>query len=196
MLKSKLLLLGTCAVMFAAALPTRASPQDFKKPETESGKATASDGVGRYCANIAPVAVEARIAWEVKRLNELDAQIQRRIAELDAKEAEARDWVGKREDMLKRASDDIVAIYSKMQPEAASSQLIAMDDSSAAAILDKLNPRAASAILNEMDAARAAKLTDLISGAAKSANAAAPAPSPESSSPGAVQPSPADGKKS
>ncbi|HLH48775.1 MAG TPA: MotE family protein [Roseiarcus sp.] len=192
MSKPKVILTGICAAMLAAALPTRGASQDLKK--SEPGKATeASDSVGRYCANIAPVAIEARIAWQMKRLNELDAQIKRRIAELDVKEAEARDWVSKREDMLKKASDDIVAIYSKMQPEAASAQLIAMDDISAAAILSKLNPRAASAILNEMDAARAAKLTDLISGAAKSASAAAPAPEPQ---PADAQPAPADGSKS
>jgi len=95
--------------------------------------------------------------------------------------------------MLDKATGDVVAIYSKMQPEAASLQLSAMDDVSAAAILSKLSPRAAGAILDEMDAARAAKLADLISGAAKSANATAPTTAPP---PSGVQPLPADGKKS
>jgi flagellar motility protein MotE (MotC chaperone) len=189
MSKSSLLLVGTCAAVLFATLTAHADPQEQKKPEPDPAKldADAGDGVARYCANIAPVVVEARIAWQMKRLAELDAQIKKRIAELDAKEAEARDWVNKREDMLKKAEDDIVAIYAKMQPEAAAAQLIAMDDASAAAILSKLNPRAASAILDEMEAARAAKLTDLISGAAKDANpTAAPSPSPSSD----------DGKKS
>jgi flagellar motility protein MotE (MotC chaperone) len=175
----------------AIALPARAVAQDLKKPDVDAGKADfdVGDGVGRYCSNIAPSAGEARIAWQMKRLGELDAQIKRRIAELDAKEAEAREWVNKREDMLKKASDDIAAIYAKMQPEAASAQLIAMDDMSAAAILSKLNPRSASAILNEMEAARAAKLTDMMSGATKTASV--PASQPASTPPPAT-----DGKKS
>jgi flagellar motility protein MotE (MotC chaperone) len=199
MSKQKVLLLWTCAAMIGAATPTPAAPQDLKKPEAESGKAEPEVGesAGRFCSNIAPTAVEARIAWQMKRLNELDEQIKRRIAELNVKEAEARAWVTKREDMLNKASDDIVAIYAKMQPEAASAQLSAMDDGGAAGILSKLNARVASAILDEMDSARAARLTDLISGAAKSANAAAApaAPAPIVPQPGASPP-PADGKKS
>lgn len=173
----------------------RAESQERQDPNAGKAEAETGDAAGRYCSNIATTAVESRIAWQMKRLNELDALIKQRIAELDAKEAEARDWVNKREEMLKRAGDDIVAIYAKMQPEAASSQLNAMDDASAAAILSKLNPRAASAILNEMEAARAAKLADLISADAKSANAASPAPAAPGVAPTSLPP-PADGKKS
>jgi flagellar motility protein MotE (MotC chaperone) len=187
-------LAGLCVAIVATSVATRALPQDLKKPDGEAAKVEqdAGDSVGHFCANIAPAVGEARIAWQMKRLGELDEQIKKRIAELEAKEAEARDWVSKREDMLKKADDDIVAIYAKMRPEAASAQLIAMDDVSAAAILSKLKPSAASTILNEMDAARAAKLTDLISGTAKAASAVPPLPAPASfeASP------PADGKKS
>jgi flagellar motility protein MotE (MotC chaperone) len=128
----------------------------------------------------------------MKRLQELDDQIKKRIEELEAKEAEARDWVSKRQDMLKKADDDIVAIYAKMRPEAAAAQLIVMEDGSAAAILSKLNPRVASTILNEMEAARAAKLTDLISATAKAASAAASPAAPVSPD----TPVSSDGKKS
>ena len=172
----------------------RAESQEPQDPNAGKAEVETGDAVGRYCSNIAPVAIESRIAWQIKRLNELDALVKQRIAELDAKEAEARDWVSKREDMLKQAGDDVVAIYAKMRPEAASSQLNAMDDVSAAAILSKLNPRAASAILNEMEATRAAKLTDLISNDAKSANAANPVASAPAAAP-APAPSVADGRK-
>ena len=64
--------------------------------------------------------------------------------------------------MLDAASDDVVAIYSKMDAEAAAVQLAAMEDPVAVAILNKLKATAASAILDEMDAAHAAKLTDLL----------------------------------
>ncbi len=125
-----------------------------------------ADGVARYCDNVAPAAAEARVAWETKRLTELQGQITQRIADLDAKEAEARDWVAKRETMMNTASADVVAIYAKMDPQAAAAQMASMDEAMAAAILSKLNARNASAIFNEMDAAKASKLTGLISGAA------------------------------
>ena len=101
----------------------------------------------------------------MKRLGELDGQIKQRIVELEKSEAAAREWVSRREALLKAASDDVAAIYTKMQPEAAATQMNAMDDSLAAAILSKLKPKAASAILNEMEAPRASRLTAIISGA-------------------------------
>ena len=88
-----------------------------------------------------------------------------KIVELEGKEAEVRDWVRKREDLLSRANDSLIAIYSKMKPDAASAQISAMDDDSASAILLKLKPSVASAIMGEMNAERAARLSDLLSGA-------------------------------
>ena len=122
--------------------------------------------MSRYCANVAPVAAEARIAWETRRLNDLDAQIKQRIADLEKAEAETRDWVSKREAMLNSASDDVVAIYGKMDPEAAAAQIATMDEPIAVSILHKLKVGAASAILDQMEAARAARLTSLILAAA------------------------------
>ena len=74
------------------------------------------------------------------------------------------EWVAKRDALLKAASDDLVAIYSRMQPESAAVQLSAMDDQMAAAILGKLKPAAAGAILDEMEAERASKLASFLSG--------------------------------
>lgn len=79
------------------------------------------------------------------------------------------EWVAKREALLKAASDDVVAIYAKMQPESAALQISGMDDQTAAAILAKLKPSAAGAILGEMEAERASKLTALLSGASEGA---------------------------
>jgi flagellar motility protein MotE (MotC chaperone) len=168
-------LIGVCAATLVVAAPLCAFAQDPKKADADAGKFDAEngDGVARYCANIAPVAVESRIAWEMKRLKELEDEIKGKMTALDAKETEARDWVNKRQDLLSRAEDDIVAIYAKMKPEASAAQMNVMDDASAAAILSKLNPRAASAILGEMEAERAAKLSDIIAG-----NGPKPPPTP------------------
>lgn len=151
------------AIVLAAVSAGGAAAQNDAKPKAAVEKS--GDDISRYCDNVAPVAAEARVAWQMKRLTELDGQIRQRISELDAKAAEARDWVTKRESMLNAASEDVVSIYSKMDPEAASGQLATMDDSVAAAVLAKLKPNAASAILNEMDATKAGKLTGIMSGA-------------------------------
>jgi flagellar motility protein MotE (MotC chaperone) len=168
MSKQKPLLYGILTAMLIAGFPEVSLSQDTRKPEGEAKKAEsdAGDGVQQYCANIANFAADARIAWEMKRLNELEAQVKQRVAELEAKEAESRDWVAKREELMKKAEDGVVAIYAKMDPEAAAAQMGVLDESTAAAVLSKLKPAASSAILNEMEPGKAAKLTDVMSGLA------------------------------
>jgi flagellar motility protein MotE (MotC chaperone) len=159
---------GILTAALIAGFPALSLPQESRKPEAEPKKteADAGDGVQQYCSNIGNLAADARIAWQMKRLGELENQVKQRVAELEAKEAESKEWIGKREEMMKKAEDGVVAIYAKMQPEAAAAQMAVMEDSMAVAVLAKLNPRVSSAILNEMDAGKAAKLTDLMSGLA------------------------------
>jgi flagellar motility protein MotE (MotC chaperone) len=158
--------IGAFVLAVACAIPGHAQNDAKPKPNAAAPDKSADGGVARYCANVAPAAAEARIAWETRRLTELEGQIKQRIAELEKKEAETREWVSKRETLMNAASDDVVAIYGKMEPEAAAAQLASMDDAMAAAILGKLGAHAASAILNEMEAVKAGKLTGVISGAA------------------------------
>ncbi|WOJ88642.1 hypothetical protein RZS28_12555 [Methylocapsa polymorpha] len=132
-----------------------AKPADARAPQTD---------VQQFCANNAAIIGDARIGWQTSRLLELEAQIRRRIVELDAKKAEYVAWLRKRDDALKQATESIVAIYARMRPEAAALQLAAMDDAMAAAILTKLSSRVAGALLNEMEAGRAARLTRLMAG--------------------------------
>ncbi|MGO9422494.1 MotE family protein [Roseiarcus sp.] len=143
-------------------------PPDALKPKAAPEKVAAEKAVdpdaGRYCASVAPSIAEARIAWQTKRLAEFDGQVRQRIADLEKAEASARDWIAKRDALMKSAQDDVVAIYSKMEPESAARQISALDDRTAAAILGKLKPSAAGAILGEMDADRASRLAGLIAG--------------------------------
>jgi flagellar motility protein MotE (MotC chaperone) len=163
---------GASIVLSVAAglLACPAVAQDGRAPESQKSKATADKAAdiegSRFCANAAPAIAEARIAWETRRLSELDAQVKQRLADLEKAEASVQEWVAKRDAILKAASDNLVAIYAKMQPETAATQIAAMDDSMAAAILGKLKPGAAGAILNEMEAERASRLAAFLSGAA------------------------------
>lgn len=129
---------------------------------TAPGKATTSDEVSTYCAAIAPTEAEVRIAWEMKKLKELDEQVKKAVEDLQTKANDARTWVEKREAMEKQANDAMIAIFAKMPGEAASSELTAMEETKAAAILSKLNPRVASTILSNMDSGKAARLNAIL----------------------------------
>lgn len=122
-------------------------------------------GAETFCVGVASSAAATRLSWQEERIKILQARMVAKIVELEGKEAEVRDWVRKREDLLSRANDSLIAIYSKMKPDAASAQISAMDDDFASAILLKLKPSVASAIMGEMNAERAARLSDLLSGA-------------------------------
>jgi len=163
------------SALAAFLLASPAPAQDGRPPGTQKPRAAVEKSVAadrsaepdavRFCAAAAPSIAEARIAWQMKRLGELDAEVKQRLADLEKAEASVQEWVAKREALLKAASDDVVAIYAKMQPENAATQISAMDDQTAAAILAKLKPSAAGAILDEMEAERASKLAALLSGA-------------------------------
>ena len=162
----------------AALIGSPVSAKDGKPPDAsapKTGEKTAAEktatakpvdpDASRYCANVAPSIVEARIAWQTRRLADLDGQIRQRIAELEKAEAAARDWIARRGELMSAARDDLVAIYAKMEPESAARQLAALDDRTAAAILGKLKPGAAGAILGEMEADRASRLAGLLGSA-------------------------------
>ncbi len=162
----------------AVLLAGPAFAQDGRAPEKEKPRATnkapdkavvdkAPDAeASRFCANAAPSIAEARIAWETKQLSDLDAQVKQRLADLEKAEASVKEWVAKKDAALKSASDDLVAIYARMQPEAAATQIAAMDDQLAAAILGKLKAGVAGAILSEMEAERASRLATFLSATA------------------------------
>ena len=106
-----------------------------------------------------PASHGSRRSWRRPKQNSGE-----RIAELEAKRAEYEQWLKLREDFLKKAEDNVVEIYSRMNPDAAAQQIASMADDTAAAVLAKLRVRSASAILNEMEPARGAHLADTLAG--------------------------------
>lgn len=163
---SSLSKLPGAAALAVAFLATPATPQDNGKANVGAAVDRSAEGeIARYCGALAPSAREARAAFQLRRLADLEREVREEAEKLEAKELAAREWVTKRETMMKSATDDIVAIYAKMAPDAAASQMSALDEPMAAALLAKLKPQAASAILAEMQADKAAKLSSLIGGA-------------------------------
>jgi flagellar motility protein MotE (MotC chaperone) len=150
------------AILACALLASSAAAQDNKPKPAPSGDAE----IARYCGALAPRVSEARAAYQLRRLADLQSQVNAELDKLEAKEAEARDWFQKRAALLNQATFDVVAIYAKMSPEAAGPALSALEETEAAAVLIKLKPQTASAILAEMPAEKAARLTSIISGGA------------------------------
>jgi len=144
------LLLGTAAHQAALA-------QDIK----------ADAKANPYCANIADAASDARFALQKQALADMEKEIEGRIKVLEAKRAEYEEWLRRRNEVLTKADETIVLIYSRMRPDAAALQLTNMDEEIAAAVIARLNPRVASAVLNEMEPARAAQLANVITDAPK-----------------------------
>lgn len=95
----------------------------------------------------------------------MEGEIEGRIKVLEAKRAEYEVWLKRRQDVLEKADDTVVKIYSGMRPDAAAVQIAAMENEVAAGILAKLKARTSSAILNEMEPARAAQLANAITDA-------------------------------
>lgn len=153
-----------------------------------------SDLARGYCVSIAVTAADARIAVQKAKLADVEKEIGKRMAALEAKTNEYKAWVERRDQFMKRATGVLVKIYTQMEPDAAALQLTAMDEETAAALLVKLEPQNASAVLNEMSPDKAARLAATIAGAARTpkpgvgapTSAAPPAQpgSPERSNPG------------
>lgn len=147
-------------------LTTQVLPGESKAP-TEPAPPAERGPASQYCTNIADAAIDARIAWQRQNLAEAEKEVQRRTTELEAKTAEYQRWLARRDQFAEKAQKAVVDIYSKMKPDAAASQLQALDDETAAAVLIKLDARVASSVMNEMEPVQAARLTSILSLAAK-----------------------------
>ncbi|MCW6511386.1 MotE family protein [Lichenifustis flavocetrariae] len=141
---------ATEAASVTPVSPAPPSPVAVATPPANEGQ--------RYCDNIATVAAEARFAWQTKKLTDLQGQVTQRIAELEKKQSELQASLARRDDVMKRAQATLIAIYAKMDVDAAAQQLSLLDDELAAAILTQLTPKQSSAILNGIKPARASQL--------------------------------------
>jgi flagellar motility protein MotE (MotC chaperone) len=140
-------------------------PEPKQAPVKEPDK---SLSVGdQYCHAVLEPAREARYAHQTAELQALSRALDDRMAKIETRIAELKEWVARREDFANRTSEQLVSIYSGMRPEAASEQLAKIEESTAAAILSKLTPRVASQILNDMPADRAARLAMILMGASR-----------------------------
>ena len=150
-----------CALLMTAPTGTAAEPS-ARRAAAQNGTSIAA----AYCKAIREPAAEARHKLKVAHLKQLEARIEERLAELDARIGELKSWIEQRERFKQLATERLIEIFSTMRPDAASPQLSRMDETTAAAIVSSLDPRAAAAILAEMPVDRAARLASILSGAA------------------------------
>lgn len=145
--------------------------QVASKPGGERARADSGEmkPAQQYCINIANAAADARVLRQKKMLADIEQELDKRIAKLEAKAAEYQKWLARRDEYSKKAQEQLVGIFSRMRPDAAAPQLAASDEETAAAVLSKLDIRASSAILSEMEPNQAARLTTIMAGAGKTA---------------------------
>jgi flagellar motility protein MotE (MotC chaperone) len=136
--------------------------QEATAPE---GDITSQDEIKQFCTNIAEPARDQRYLLQKQELEKLRADIDARMAEMDKRKAEYRDWLKRRDDFLKQAEAGLTDIYKKMKPDAAALQLQDVKIGVAAAVIMRLGPRQSSLILNEMDPQKAAVIANIIASA-------------------------------
>lgn len=121
----------------------------------------------QYCSSVLDAAAAAQIAQQTTNLEKASKELAGRVAILDAKTAELKSWVHKREEFTAKATTALLEIYSKMKPDAAAHQLTEMNEITAAAITAKLSPKVSSLILAEMETTKASRLMAIIAGASE-----------------------------
>ena len=146
----------------ACGTPGIAATGETKAPDLVAAAPPSSADAQTFCRNVATAAADARFALQTRKLGDLEAEVGKRVAALEAKEAEVKDLLARHDEALKQAQASLVAIYAKMRPDAAALQIAALDDATAAALLQGLNARQSSAILNEIPTERAVKLVAAI----------------------------------
>jgi flagellar motility protein MotE (MotC chaperone) len=138
-------------------------------PDTEvvTGTVMNEKDMLQYCVNISDKAKEARYARIRTELEQTGREIDEKLGKLDAKLAEIRDYVDRREKFLENAKDSLIQIFGTMRPDAAAAQLSELDAISASAILMKLPAERASTIMNEMSPKQAAEIAQTLIAASK-----------------------------
>jgi flagellar motility protein MotE (MotC chaperone) len=141
--------------------------QIFRKPGPLDALPPNASGAQQYCFNTADTAADARFAWQAKKIQEMEAALDKKAQQLEVKTQEYKRWLERRDDFSRKAHEKLVGFYSRMRADAAAVQLATLDEEMAAAVVMKLETKVASQIMGEMDPERAAKIATIISGAGK-----------------------------
>jgi flagellar motility protein MotE (MotC chaperone) len=153
--------LAACGLIWP--LVALAAADQAQNPSTVKGNGSSNESLAiDYCSGFASAAAEARAKMQQELLDEMKSSIAFEMQKVEKKTAELQIWMERREKMVSLASDELLKIYARMEPEPASLQLEKIDIMTAASILRRLKPAQASAILSVMDVKRASNLAQII----------------------------------
>jgi len=139
----------------------------FKKPGPLDALPPNASGAEQYCFNTTDSAADARFAWQAKKIQEMEAALDQKAQQLEAKTEEYKRWLARRDDFARKAHEKLVGFYTRMRADAAAAQLATVDEEMAAAVMMTLDNKVAGAIMGEMDPERAAKIAEIISGSGR-----------------------------
>jgi flagellar motility protein MotE (MotC chaperone) len=139
----------------------------FKKPGPLDALPPNASAAEQYCFNTADSAADARFAWQAKKIQDMEAALDKKAQQLAAMTEDYKRWLARRDEFSRKAHEKLVAFYSRMRPDAAAVQLATLDEEMAAAVVMKLETKVASQVMGEMDPEQAAKIATVISGAGK-----------------------------
>lgn len=108
-----------------------------------------------------------KTALDVERRGILEAtqEMVRQSDLLEQRIQVLKEWMERRDLLVRKVSKLVVDTFAKMKPEAAAVQLAAMDLGQAGAIVSRLEPDKLSAIVSEMDPGKAAAILVALNGA-------------------------------
>ncbi len=150
------MVVSAMAAVSGAFAPRFALGED--RPQGTDDHSIAED----YCENFSSIAADLRASRQKQELNRLKDEVDAKLREVQARSEELKELIRKRNEMLQLASDELLKIYSKMDPEAAARQLEKIDPETAASILRRLKPQLASEVLAVMEVKRASILVQMI----------------------------------
>jgi flagellar motility protein MotE (MotC chaperone) len=116
-----------------------------------------------YCAAFVSEAEKARESRQKVELDDLNATLDKKLAEINEKTALLEKWVSQREAIMAEATTSVLKIYETMDPTVAAQEIAKLDLVGASAIIRKMKPAKASDILKEMPPATAARIVAVIS---------------------------------
>lgn len=154
--------LALAGVILGLGLMPGAFAQEVGAPAAATGE---GGEIQRFCSNIADGARDQRYVLQKKQLEDLQTEVNTRIAELEKRRNEYQDWLKRRNDFLDQAQNGLVGIYKSMKPDAAAAKLQELNPEIAAALIMKLPPNKSSLILTEMANDKAAVITAIIASA-------------------------------
>lgn len=148
--------------VMVAALPSARAQEQVRVTTGD----TSGQEIQQYCTNIIDQARDQRYLLQKQDLEQLQQDVDNRIAVMETRKAEYEDWLKRRNDFMEQAEANLVNVYKTMKADAAAPQLEEVNPGLAAAIIMKLPPRQSGLILAEMDAKKAAMVASIMSSAA------------------------------